>query len=563
EATEEQAIPDQDTVNRADRVKPDLGDLSGTADFASQVGGPEKPVDNATNNPITYGSGAPTGGSYDDIYIDLTNEDLWFNEGGTWGNRQTNRAEGHKYLSGESVEALKPLEAGATVDTRYGTGNLLGLDSHPTYEQAGLLAPPKHFVGTELQKGTLADFGLAVGDVLTVSADIEVVATVPRFGVFIAFYSVAGSYMGAASSISAFAYTATGSFSRYSGTGAVPAGAVFFKVYTSTDGSGTGFTYTAVRRVMLHRGAVALPYEAASNKTMSGNLLGSDATQERETVGTGYNYEGWSIAGTINTSKNLLTLGLQGGDLFHFGYEFKTVGSVSPYAWIRFYDSAGAVIADYANYRAVTDAPWQYLNMLAHVPAGAAYVAVRATYSGAVPTSLMVRHAVVNTGLHPLPFSEGKFNLLDNVGDAIMLGVGHTLGGRTQHYNNLGRLDTVHGMPANTIAGPSSAVNVAPISAADAGSTATITIGAHTRQFDSGAVSYNAGSILGRSFSTTYYIYCDDATLAGGAVTYVATTDILDIAKVAARVYVGRVYTPANDGTTTYQEPDSGGGELP
>lgn len=64
---------------------------------------------------------------------------------------------------------------------------------------------------------------------------------------------------------------------------------------------------------------------------------------------------------------------------------------------------------------------------------------------------------------------------------------------------------------------------------ADAGSNVTITIPAHDVKFAGASgtvtVSYNSGSITGKSYGTYYYVYCDDATLAGGAVSYTATTD--------------------------------------
>lgn len=97
-----------------------------------------------------------------------------------------------------------------------------------------------------------------------------------------------------------------------------------------------------------------------------------------------------------------------------------------------------------------------------------------------------------------------------------------------------------------------------PITAADVGATATISIAAHTvYNGDSTGISYNAGSVTGLAFSTGYTVYVDDPTYAGGAVTYVATTAGVDAGKNLGRYYIGFITTPA-DG-----DPPSGGGGGP
>ena len=96
-----------------------------------------------------------------------------------------------------------------------------------------------------------------------------------------------------------------------------------------------------------------------------------------------------------------------------------------------------------------------------------------------------------------------------------------------------------------------------PISAADVGSDVTITVAAHNVVYDNGAVAYNSGTITGLSFSTRYYVYTDDPTKAGGAVTYSASTTATDVTTNSGRYYVGEVLTPA-DGAAA--EPGTGGG---
>lgn len=107
-----------------------------------------------------------------------------------------------------------------------------------------------------------------------------------------------------------------------------------------------------------------------------------------------------------------------------------------------------------------------------------------------------------------------------------------------------------------------------PLSATDAGANATITIAAHTRKYnDATSVSVNGGSLTGRSYSTLYYIYYDQTSRAGGAVTYQsATNPNTALAGAAAgRHYVGKITTPAAGGggtTGTYNPPSGGGGVL-
>jgi hypothetical protein len=82
-----------------------------------------------------------------------------------------------------------------------------------------------------------------------------------------------------------------------------------------------------------------------------------------------------------------------------------------------------------------------------------------------------------------------------------------------------------------------------PLTAADAGTSVTITIAAHGLQTSTGLVSYNAGTITGLSYATTYYVYASDPTYAGGAVTYLATTDRTDLVSAVGLYYVGNIVT--------------------
>ncbi len=83
-----------------------------------------------------------------------------------------------------------------------------------------------------------------------------------------------------------------------------------------------------------------------------------------------------------------------------------------------------------------------------------------------------------------------------------------------------------------------------PLTATDAGASATVSVAAFTLYTSQGNISYNAGSITGLTHATTYYIYADD-DYAGGTVTYSASTTQTDLVANVNRLFVGNVTTPA------------------
>jgi hypothetical protein len=108
----------------------------------------------------------------------------------------------------------------------------------------------------------------------------------------------------------------------------------------------------------------------------------------------------------------------------------------------------------------------------------------------------------------------------------------------------------------------SSLQDLPALTGTDAGATATITVASHVLKTPTGNISYNAGSITGLTHSTTYYVYADDPTYSGGAVTYVATTDAADLVANEGRYLVGEVLTPAPSGTGTTGAKGGGYGVL-
>jgi hypothetical protein len=94
---------------------------------------------------------------------------------------------------------------------------------------------------------------------------------------------------------------------------------------------------------------------------------------------------------------------------------------------------------------------------------------------------------------------------------------------------------------------------------------ATITIANHTRKYtDATSKSVTGNTITGLSYSTTYAVYYDQTSRAGGGVTYHATTDPnTGLANAAAgRHFCGKITTPASGGAATsggVNPPSSGG----
>lgn len=103
---------------------------------------------------------------------------------------------------------------------------------------------------------------------------------------------------------------------------------------------------------------------------------------------------------------------------------------------------------------------------------------------------------------------------------------------------------------ANTAAAATALTNSYPtgvtITGTDVGASVTVSVSAHNRTYPpSTTVSVSAGNVTGLSYSTTYYIYYDDPTRAGGAVTFLATTSTATAAQTGNRHLVGSVLTPA------------------
>jgi hypothetical protein len=72
-------------------------------------------------------------------------------------------------------------------------------------------------------------------------------------------------------------------------------------------------------------------------------------------------------------------------------------------------------------------------------------------------------------------------------------------------------------------------------------------------------ISYNSGSITPLLDSTTYYVFFDDPTYAGGAQTYIADPNVADVTAGLHRQYLGTITTPAHGGGGTGGHGGGGG----
>jgi hypothetical protein len=112
---------------------------------------------------------------------------------------------------------------------------------------------------------------------------------------------------------------------------------------------------------------------------------------------------------------------------------------------------------------------------------------------------------------------------------------------------------------AATAAGLSYTITSNPLTATDAGSSATVSIASFNVQTSSqGLIAYNSGSITALSYSTLYYIYFSSPQLSGGSPTYLATTSKSTALNGSGNIFLGSIQTPASGGAATSGNSDGG-----
>lgn len=151
--------------------------------------------------------------------------------------------------------------------------------------------------------------------------------------------------------------------------------------------------------------------------------------------------------------------------------------------------------------------------------------------------------------------STGKVNSLDNVNDGTAF-VRTTPNEKTGGARGFGSLDanfrlqsSFHNNALNASSVPTSTTALS-----NDGAATLITIAATTAQFGHGSVSYNSGSVDPGVFGT-FYIFADDPTFAGGAVTYQFSASPPNQTAADGRVQFGKIIT-------TGGTPQTGGGNT-
>jgi hypothetical protein len=100
-----------------------------------------------------------------------------------------------------------------------------------------------------------------------------------------------------------------------------------------------------------------------------------------------------------------------------------------------------------------------------------------------------------------------------------------------------------------------------PLTATDAGSSATVTIDPFTMRVSGIDLSIFSGSITQLAYNTLYYIYYDDVDFSGGAVVFQATTTKEVALNNLGRYFVGSIRTPVSGaGVATVGNNDGGAG---
>jgi hypothetical protein len=156
------------------------------------------------------------------------------------------------------------------------------------------------------------------------------------------------------------------------------------------------------------------------------------------------------------------------------------------------------------------------------------YFRARAKY----PQSDYSGYVYLGTAANPTAVSGGQTSLSTDVSGQINLGSQAT-----------GILPgSMNDVPVNAIFTIASGLGLT-----QNGTTTQINVASGTIQFGSGTVSYNSGSVDPGAYGT-YFIYCDDPTYAGGAVTYQATTTFSAVTANKGRLYLGKIVTSSAGG---------------
>jgi hypothetical protein len=209
------------------------------------------------------------------------------------------------------------------------------------------------------------------------------------------------------------------------------------------------------------------------------------------------------------------------------------------------YDQNGNQLAEAGPFADITTTTAGYINLQGQMT-------IAATYGGTPPSYMRMQCAGFIKNASGSPWvTTGSQNINASFDDLSVVPV-----------TNLG-VDTNDGTSVfgQTASGLSYRPLSNPLTGHDAGANATINVASFTMRTSSkGDISINSGSITGLSYGTGYFIYYDDSTLAGGSVSFAATTTKGTALQGAGRFYVGSITTPLAGAIDTIGNNDGGTG---
>jgi hypothetical protein len=281
-----------------------------------------------------------------------------------------------------------------------------------------------------------------------------------------------------------------------------------------------------------------------ASKTFSQNgappgwaIEGSTVTLSYETSSP---YQGSQSLKLVATDRNSGAQTLQQyacvpGEAFKLSAAVKYVsGGMQPRIMLWFANPSGFVSSDVHNISTSTTS-WQYVSTTATVPNNATYFYI-------------VTDCAYITSASTTTWEVDAFSLVRIASMEDEVKDGPTRAALTA---------------ANASYRPTNPSN--PLTAHDDGSSVEIDIASFTMrvavEVNGGHdVSVNSGVISGLSYATTYHVYYDDPSYAGGAVTYSANTDQAIALDASGRFYVGSILTPVAGGIDTIGNNDGGTG---
>lgn len=222
------------------------------------------------------------------------------------------------------------------------------------------------------------------------------------------------------------------------------------------------------------------------------------------------------------------------GDVIHFGAYLLSDGTFSVYGQLIAYDGSGNSLGQFGSSLGVTTTTtWQFFSLDATAPSNAAYFFVRFTRADA------------HGGSQSAWVTDIQLTRKASLDNEVADGSSYV---RTTPNEKTGAGRGYNALDSNSrLAGPfyNNPVNTnakAVTSLSNNGTTTVITVGGGTLYQSFGNITYSSGSVDPGSYGT-WYVYADDPTFSGGAVTYHATNSLDTLYLNSGRICFGKITT--------------------